>query len=103
MERVKKNDTVQVVTGRDKGKKGSVIEILPKKGKVLVKGIAVVSKHFKPRRQGEVAGIKKIESYLDISNVMPVCGSCKKPTRVQTQTAAGGKKSRICSKCKEQF
>ena len=103
MERIKKNDTIQVIVGRDKSKKGKVIEILPKKGKVLVKGIALVTKHFKPRRQGEVAGIKKIESYLDLSNVMPICTSCNKPTRTGSKRITDGKNVRICCRCKEQF
>ena len=63
--RIKKNDTVVVLSGKDKGKTGSVIEILPKKGKVMVKGVAVVTRHVKARKQGEVPGIKKEETYID--------------------------------------
>ena len=69
---IKKNDKVVVLTGRDKGKTGTVIEVLPKKGKVLVKGIAMVSRHAKARKQGETSSIKKKESYINVSNVMAV-------------------------------
>lgn len=102
MMRVKKDDTVVVLSGKDKGKKGTVIEILPKKDKVKVKDVAVVTKHAKARRQGETSSIKKVESYVDASNVMPMCPSCKKPTRVGFQEA-DEKKSRVCKRCNETF
>ena len=72
MAHVKKNDVVFILSGKDKGKRGTVIEVLPKKGKVKVKGIALVTRHCKARRQGEISTIKKMESYIDISNVIPV-------------------------------
>ena len=69
---LKKNDLVVVLTGKDRGKKGRIIEILRKKDKVKVEGVAVVTKHAKARRAGETAGIRKEESFIHISNVMPV-------------------------------
>jgi large subunit ribosomal protein L24 len=69
---IKKNDTVVVITGKDKGKKGIVIEVLHKKGKVMVKGVAVHTKHAKARKQGETSSIKKQEGYIDVSNVKVV-------------------------------
>ena len=66
---IKKNDMVLVITGADKGKKGSVIEILPEKGKIKVQGVAIVTRHAKARRQGEKSAIKKLERFIDISNV----------------------------------
>jgi len=101
--RIKKNDAVKVISGRDKGKTGSVIEILPKKKKILVKGIAMVTKHAKPRRQGETGGIKKKESYIGLSSVMPVCSACKKPTRVNTKQLSEGERVRVCNRCQEVF
>jgi len=98
---VKKNDTVFVLTGKDKGKRGVVADVLPKKNKVLVQGVNVAIKHAKPRKQGDIAGIKREEMPFDISNVMPVCSSCKKPCRVGAKLLGDGKKVRICSKCKE--
>ena len=82
MMRIKKNDVVVVISGKDKGKSGSVIDILPKKGKVKVKGVAVATHFVKARRQGETSSIKKEEDFIDASKVMPVCPKTKKPTRV---------------------
>ena len=99
--RVKKNDNVIVLTGKDKGKKGVIIDILPKKGKVMVKGVAITTKHYKARKQGETSGIKKEESFIDISGVMPICSACKKPSRINVKVLEGNKKVRICNRCKE--
>jgi len=67
---IKKNDLVYVLTGKDRGKKGTVISILPEKKKVKVKGVALAIRHYKARKQGEKSGIKKVERYIDMSNVM---------------------------------
>lgn len=72
MAHVKKNDKVVILSGRDRGKTGSIIEVLPRKCKVMVKGINMVTRHVKARRQGEVAGIKKEEAYIHISNVKKI-------------------------------
>jgi len=101
MARVKKNDTVLVIAGKDKGKKGTVADILPKKGKVLVQGVNVVIRHAKARKQGDVSGIRHEERPFSVSNVMPICPSCKKPCRVCAKSLEGGKKVRVCAKCKE--
>lgn len=101
--RIKKNDTVVVLTGKDKGKTGSVIEILPKKGKVVVKGVAVITRHVKARKQGDVPGIKKEESYIDEAKVMPVCTACQKPCRVNSKLLENNKRARVCGRCKEIF
>lgn len=81
---IKKNDTVVILTGRDKGKQGTIIEVLPKKGKVKVRGIAIVTRHVKARRQGESPAIKKEESYIDISNVRSLSGSHEKLTNTKS-------------------
>jgi len=101
MARIKKNDTVVVLSGKDKGKQGSVLVVAPKKKRVMVKGIAIRIKHAKARRQGESSEIKKEEGWLPLAKVMPVCGACKKPCRVQAKILEGGKKVRVCSRCKE--
>jgi large subunit ribosomal protein L24 len=98
--RIKKNDTVVVLSGKDKNKQGTVIEILPKKGKVMVKGVALITKHYKARKQGEVSGIKKQEAYVGLSQVMPVCSACKKACRVVTQSLDNGSRVRACNRCK---
>ncbi len=101
--RIKKNDTVCVLSGKDKGKTGQVIAISPKKGKVMVKGVAVAIKHVKARAQGQVSGIKKEEAFIDATKVMPVCLSCNKPCRVSVKILEDGKKTRTCNRCKEIF
>lgn len=101
--RIKKNDTVVVLSGKDKDKKGTIIEVLPKKGKVLVKDIAMVTRHVKARKQGEVSGIRKEEQYIDASRVMPVCASCKLPCRVNAKVIEGGSRVRVCNRCEEIF
>jgi large subunit ribosomal protein L24 len=69
---IKKNDTVVIITGSDRGKKGLVVDILPKKGKVKVQGVALVARHTKARRQGEKSAIKQQERFIDISNVKKI-------------------------------
>lgn len=103
MARVKKNDTVIVRTGKDRDKKGTIIALDLKKGKVMIKGIAIATRHAKARKQGEASGIRKEESFISISNVMPVCSSCKKPCRVNTKLLENGKRARVCNECNEIF
>ncbi|MDZ4153113.1 50S ribosomal protein L24, partial [Methylicorpusculum sp.] len=85
------------------GKQGTVLSIEPKKGKVLVKGIAIATHHAKARKQGDVSGIKKQESFIDASKVMPVCTACQKPCRVGSTVLESGKKARACKRCREIF
>lgn len=101
--RIKKNDTVEVLAGRDRGKRGTVLEVEPKKGKVLVKDVAMVTRHLKARKQGETGGIKKMEAFIDLSKVMPVCKACGKPCRVNAKLLDDGAKVRMCNRCKEVF
>ena len=104
LSRVKKNDLVLVTSGKDKGKQGHVVAIDCKKSIVMVKGVGIVTKHVKARRQGEQSKITKEESYMPLCKVMPVCPSCKKACRVQISFLDGEKKkARVCSKCKEAF
>ncbi len=100
MMRIKKNDTVLVLTGRDKGKRGTVLEVVTDKGLVKVAGIAMVTKHYKARKQGEVSAIKKQEGYINASNVMLI-SSDKKPCRVNFKVLEDGKKVRVCNRTKE--
>ena len=96
--KIKKDDTVIVITGKDKGKKGKVMLASPKENKVVVQGAAIVTKHEKPKGQSKPGGIVKKEAPIDASNVKIVCPKCSQPTRVGFQIA-DGKKSRICKKC----
>jgi len=95
---VKKNDTVVVLSGKDKGKKGKVLSVNPEAGKVLVEGVNVASRHQKPRKQGEEGGIIKKETPLYACKVMTVCPKCDKPTRV-AHSVVDGKKVRVCKHC----
>ena len=96
---VKKDDTVIVISGKDKGKQGKVVEVSPKEGKVIVEGINIVSKHAKPRRQGETGGIVKVEGAMYASKVQLYCSKCAKGVRVRTNIKEDGKKERVCTKC----
>ena len=96
---IKKGDTVVVLSGTDKGKKGEVIAVLPKDGKVVVEKINMVSRHTKPRRQGETGGIIQKEAPLYACKVQRVCPKCDKATRPAHKVLADGSKVRVCKKC----
>lgn len=98
---VKKGETVMVVSGKDKNKKGKVLVVMPKTGKIIVEGINVATKHTKARKQGEVGGIVKQEAPIYASKVMFVCDKCGKPARVGKKILADGSKVRYCKKCNE--
>ncbi len=95
---VVKGDTVIVNSGDDKGKTGKVLEVSKAEGKVIVEGVNIVTKHVKPRRQGEEGGIIKTEGALYASKVNVYCSKCKKGTRV-AHKIEGDKKVRVCAKC----
>ena len=95
---VRSGDTVEIITGKDLGKKGKVIVTNPEKGTVIVEGLNMVKKHVKPRRQGETGGIVDAEGAIYASKVMPVCPKCGKATRVGHKIE-GDKKVRICKHC----
>lgn len=98
---VKTGDTVVVLSGKNKGKKGKVMAVSPKEGKVIVENVNMVSKHIKPRRMGEAGGIVKAEGAMYASKVQIVCPRCKKGTRIGHKLNEDGTKSRICRKCGE--
>ncbi len=95
---IKTGDTVVVLSGDDKGMKGEVIAVSPAEGKVLVKGVNVIHKHVKPRRQGETGGIIDAEGAIYASKVALYCSACDKGVRVKVQMD-GDKKVRVCAKC----
>ncbi len=100
---VKTGDTVQIISGKDKGLSGKVLQVSPKEGKVIVEGRNMVSKHVKPRKQGQKGGIVKAEGALYAAKVMPVCPKCSKPTRVGHAVEKDGAKKRVCKKCGAEF
>ena len=96
--KIKKGDTVQVLSGNDKGKKGEVLEVIPKTQKIIIKGVNVRKKHVKPRKQGEECGIIPVECSIHSSKVNVVCPKCGKPARVG-YVMEGDTKVRVCKKC----
>ena len=96
--KIKKGDTVQVLTGNDKGKTGEVLEVMPKTQRVVVKGVNVRKKHIKPRKQGEQGGIVPVECAVLASKVNVVCPKCGKVTRIG-YSIEKDEKVRICKKC----
>ena len=96
---IKKNDTVVVLSGKDKGKQGKVLAVMPADRKVIVEGINMVSRHTKPRKQGEEGGILKKEAPMYACKVQRVCPKCNKPTRPAHKMLADGKKVCVCKKC----
>ena len=100
---IKKNDNVIVISGDDKGKKGKVLSVDHEKGRVIVEGLNMATKHKKPRRQGDTGGIIQQEAPIAISNVMHVCKKCGAATRIGYTVLSDGSKVRICKKCNENF
>lgn len=98
---IKKQDTVVVIAGKERGKKGRVVAVMPKKERLLVEQVNMIKKHMKPSRKYQQGGIIEKEGPLHVSNVMLLCPKCGKPTRVGNLALEGGKKARTCKKCKE--
>ncbi len=96
--KIKKGDNVQIMVGKDRGKRGKVMRVDQKASKVLIEGINLFKKHQRPRRQGEKGEVVTIPHYLGISKVMLVCGACDKPTRVGYKLEEKNK-VRYCKKC----
>ena len=93
---IRKNDTVLVIAGRDKGKKGKVRKSLPEKDKVIVEGVNMIKRHSRAGGAARQAGIIELEAPLNVSNVMLICSKCNKPARVGSRFLGDGKKARIC-------
>ncbi len=100
---IKKNDLVMVVSGKEKGKSGRILRVLPEKEKVIVEKINFVKRHARPHGKQRQGGILEKEAPLHLSNVMLLCAKCNKPVRVGHQIVEGDKKARYCRKCGEIF
>ncbi len=100
--KIKKNDTVLVISGKDRSKKGKVIKVLPSESRVVVEGINLRKKHTRAKRQGEKGQVVEIAAPLHISNVKLICSKCKMPTRVGYKVV-GKNKFRICKKCGQEI
>jgi large subunit ribosomal protein L24 len=99
--KIRRNDTVVIIAGKDRGKKGKVRHAWPEKERVIVEGANMIKRHSRAGRAARQAGIIELEAPIHVSNVMLVCEKCGKPTRVSFRFLADGKKVRICSSCKE--
>ena len=99
---IKKGDTVAILSGDDKGVTGEVIAVAPAEGKIIVKGVNIIHKHVKPRRQGETGGIVDAEGAIYASKVALYCPKCEKGVRSKV-VVDGDKKIRTCAKCGHKF
>ena len=99
--KVRKNDTVIIIAGKDKGKKGKVRRAIPEEHRVLVEGLNMIKRQSRASRAARQAGIIELEAPLHISKVMLLCEKCGKPTRVGFRFLTDGKKMRICKSCQE--
>jgi large subunit ribosomal protein L24 len=98
---VKKGDIVQVISGKEKGKSGKILKAYPAKERVIIEHLNMIKKHTKRRSQGQGGGIIEREGTIHVSNVMLICPSCKKATRVGKKFLEDGTKVRFCKKCGE--
>ena len=100
--RIKKGDKIQVISGKDRGKSGNVLKVIPGSGKILVEKINIIKKHIRPKKEGESG--QRVESPvpIDISNAMLLCSKCGKPTRVSYKVSSENK-FRICNKCEAEI
>ncbi len=101
MAKIRKNDTVMIMNGKDKGKTGKVLSVFLKQDRVLVQGLNLVKKHARRTKEDQQGGIIQREGPIHISNLMAVCQKCDRPTRVGFSTLSDGTKIRICKRCKE--
>ena len=98
---IKKEDTVLVIAGKEKGKKGRVLSVMPAKSSLIIEKINIIKRHMKPSRKYAQGGIIEKEAPIHTSNVILVCPKCNKSTRIANLLMENGKKVRACKKCKE--
>jgi len=96
---VRKGDTVVILSGKDKGKEGKVLRVIPSTDKLVVEGLNIRKRHERPTREAPQGGVVETPAPLDRSKVMVICSSCNKPTRVGGKIADSGERVRVCKKC----
>ncbi|MFQ5903038.1 MAG: 50S ribosomal protein L24 [Candidatus Binatia bacterium] len=99
--KIQHNDIVEVIAGKEKGKKGKVLKVLPGEERVVVEKVNLIKRHVRPGKLGQQSGIIEREGKLHISNVMVVCTRCNSPVRVSRQLSPEGRKVRVCKRCGE--
>ena len=100
---IRVNDTVAVIAGKEKGKRGRVLMVLPEKQRVIVEKVNFIKRHTKPSQKQRQGGIIEREGAIHLSNVQPYCKKCAKPVRLRHTVGADGAKSRVCARCGETF
>lgn len=98
---LKKNDVVFATKGRDKGKKGKILQMLPEKNRAIVEGLNFLKRHARPTQSNPQGGVVQKEASINISNLALFCGTCNRPVRVGRQVSDNGEKQRVCRKCGE--
>lgn len=101
--KIKKGDTVQIISGKDRGKTGKVFRVFPKSEKILIEGLALKKRHRRPKRAGQKGEVVLLSSPIHISNVMLFCANCNKGARAGFKFSDSDVKIRICKKCKNEF
>jgi large subunit ribosomal protein L24 len=101
MSKLRKGDIVQIIKGKDNGKKGKIISVFPDGSRAIIEGLNLAKKHKRQTRQDQKGGIVQIEAPVAIGNVMYVCKACNKPVRIGFSILKDGSKTRICKICKE--
>ncbi len=101
MNRIRRDDLVRVIKGRDRGKEGRVRRVIPKEGRAIVADVNVYRKHVRPGTRARQAGIIEIEMPIQLSNLMLICSKCNRPTRVGVRVLEDGSRARFCKKCGE--
>ena len=96
---IKKGDNVMVISGKDRGKSGKVINVFPKRNKIIVENVNLKKKHIRPRKQGEKGQVINVASPLDASNAMLICKNCGKKTRIGKKILGDKSKVKVCKKC----
>lgn len=100
--KLKKGDTVLIISGKDKGKKAKILKSFPKEDRILVEGVNLRKKHQKPKKGGEKGQIIQLPASINVSNAQIICSKCGKPTRISLKVE-GDKKLRICKKCQQEI
>jgi len=99
--RVKRGDTVAVIAGKERGKRGKVLRVLPGQGRLIVEKLNMIKRHQRPTQKLRQGGIIEREGTIPLSNVMVVCTKCDRSTRIAVQVLADGRKVRVCKRCSE--
>jgi large subunit ribosomal protein L24 len=99
--KIRKDDTVVIIAGKDRGKKGKVRRALPNEDRVIVEGLNMIKRHSRASRATRQGGIIELEAPIRVSNVMLMCNKCGNPTRVNFRFLDDGKKVRVCNSCRE--